>query len=147
MGYRKSDGKNNSRAKSILSIRRLGAERDGAGRVTERRPGMSRETTDRERDLFCLFKCVYVCVCGLHPRSPVVTSGTEMWFQLGRFFSSSLNQKHTGTSNKLEIFLPPTLICCRFTANFQTSPTISLILRCSPPSFFFFFYKKEHNSL
>lgn len=90
------------------------AEWGGAGRVMERQPGMSRETTDRERSV--LFVQVCVCVCELHP--PCL-SVTEMWFQLGPFLK---NQKHAGTSNKRDIFLKPTLLCSHFTT--QTFPTL-----------------------
>lgn len=63
----------------------------------ERQPGMSRETTDRERSV--LFVQVCICVCLRAPPSlPVSDFGTEMWFQLGPFLKSETHWhfKQTG---------------------------------------------------
>lgn len=63
----------------------------------ERQPGMSRETSDRERSVLFVQVCMCVYVCGrVCTRAfpcvsvsttllPVSDFGTEMWFQLGRF--------------------------------------------------------------
>ena len=67
MSYWEPDGKIIAGPKSRLLLLHpalhVVAEGDGAGRVTERQPGMSRETTDRERSVLFVQVCVYVCVC------------------------------------------------------------------------------------
>lgn len=64
MGYWKPDGEIRAMPNPVFSSIRpvlcSGGETDGAGRVMERQPGMSRETTDRERSV--LFAQVCVCV-------------------------------------------------------------------------------------
>lgn len=59
----------------------------------ERQPGMSRETTDRERSVLFVQVCICVCVClQAPPALPASDFGTKMWFQLGLFLKSETHR-------------------------------------------------------
>lgn len=139
MGYWKPDGKITARpVLSSPSALRVVAEREG--RVMERQPGMSRETTDSERSVLFAQVCICVCVSA----SSTLPAREWLWdwnvvpvrafFFFFFFFKSETHWhfKHTGDISVAA------LLCSHFTTKLrsQTSPKLFSLFQMFPPIFF-----------